>query len=196
MKVLLPKNNLSSLPATLFLACCFVLYTTSCTNKLEDLPPDAHELNLQNDQAEDVKIIFSEKGQVKAVLTSKLFIRNDQAKPPYADFKNGLKVEFYNTRREVESTLTARSARYFTQEDNVVVRDSVVVVNKKGEKLQTEELVWNQKMERFYSEKLVRITIGNQVSYGDGLEANQDFTWYRITRQRGTIPVEQVDLPK
>lgn len=190
------KNRSSSLPVKLLLACSFAFCAPSCTNKLEDLPPDAHELNLQNDQAEDVKIIFSEKGLVKAVLTSKLFIRNDQAKPPYADFKNGLKVEFYNANHQVESTLTARSARYFTQEEHVVVRDSVVVINKKGEKLQTEELVWNQKMERFYSQKLVRITIGNQVSYGDGLEANQDFTWYRITKQRGSIPVENSDLPK
>jgi len=168
----------------------------SCTNDLKQLPPEVSELNLQNDRAEDVQIIFSENGVVKAVLESKEFSRNDQANPPYADFKKGIKVRFFNAEGQVESTLTALSARYFTNNQNVVVRDSVVVINKKGEKLQTEELVWNQKLERFYSQKLVRITIGNQVSYGDGIEANQDFTWYRITRQRGSIPVDKADMPR
>ena len=162
---------------------------------MSELPPDSSHLNLQNDRAEDVKIIFSEDGIVKAKLQAKEFIRNDHSDPPYADFNDGIKVEFFNQDQQVESTLTARTARFYTEEKNVVVRDSVVVVNKKGEMLQTEELVWNQKVERFFSEKPVRITIGNQVSYGEGIEANQDFSWYRIGRQRGSVPVEAQDLP-
>ncbi len=195
MKAWIQPYILTSLPARYLLAGCFVMLLAACSNDLKQLPPDATELRLQNDKAEEVEIIFSEQGVIKAVLHSKVFVRNDQATPPYADFKEGIKVDFYNAEGQVESTLTARSARYFTASQNVVVRDSVVVINKKGEKLQTEELVWNQKVERFYSEKLVRITIDNQVTYGDGIEANQDFTWYRISRQRGAIPVDETGLP-
>ncbi len=181
----------------LLLVLCFIttLVTTSCKNELNEIPSDLSLQNLQDDRATDVTIIFSENGKTKARLKGKEFIKNEKAKPPYIDLNHGLKVDFFDDSLNVESTLTALTARYYTQDENVLVRDSVLVVNKKGERLQTEELVWNQKLERFYTDKFVRITIGDQITYGEGLEANQDFTWFRIKKQRGSIPVSDEEFP-
>lgn len=177
----------------LLVVCCILL--TACTNDLKQLPPDASVKDLDNDRALDVTFIRSEKGITKAELHTNEFIKNDNANPPYVDMLKGLKVDFFNDSLKVESTLTARTARYYTKSGNIIVRDSVVVVNRRGEKLQTEELIYNQKLERFYTEKFVRITIGDQITFGEGMEANQDFTWFRIKKQRGTIPVSNADFP-
>ena len=75
----------------------------------------------------------------------------------------------YNDSLMVESTITARTARYYTDQQNVIARDSVVVKNVKGDKLQTEELIWNKKLQRFYTEKFVRMTINGQPSWGYGV---------------------------
>ncbi len=168
---------------------------TGCKNDLSKLPPDVNVKDLDNDRATDVTYIFSENGIVKGRLHTKNFVGNDKSKPPYMDFLNGVKLELFDDSMRIKSTVTAKNARYYTQERNIIARDSVVVKNSKGEKLQTEELIWNQKLERFYTEKFVRITYKNEISWGDGLEANQDFSWFRIKKQRGAIPVENGDLP-
>jgi len=172
----------------------FMIALSSCKNDMSKLPPDANR-DWENDRATDVTFIYSQKGKTKAQLKTKEFIKNDNAKPPYMDMLKHVKVDFYNDSMRVESTLTARYARYYTKSENILVRDSVVVVNERGEKLETEELIWNQKLGKFYSEKFVKITSQGQVSYGDGLEANQDFSWFRINNQRGTIPVDKGDFP-
>ncbi len=192
------KNSAhKSRPQGLFLVVCFMAFMialSSCKNDMSKLPPDANR-DWENDRATDVTFIYSQKGKTKAQLKTKEFIKNDNAKPPYMDMLKHVKVDFYNDSMRVESTLTARYARYYTKSENILVRDSVVVVNERGEKLETEELIWNQKLGKFYSEKFVKITSQGQVSYGDGLEANQDFSWFRINNQRGTIPVDKGDFP-
>ncbi|MBS1587948.1 MAG: LPS export ABC transporter periplasmic protein LptC [Bacteroidetes bacterium] len=149
----------------------------------------------QLDKADDVTLIYSEHGHVKAKVFAKQYISNDAAKPPYMDMKNGIKAEVYDDSMHVESTLTANYARYYVKQGNFLIRDNIVVVNKKGETLNTEELVWNQQVQKFYTEKFVKISTPTLVMYGDGLEANQDFTWYRITNQKGTMLVNKSEVP-
>ena len=174
-----------------------VLLFVSCKNTNEEIEnltgnSKAHQL----DKATDVTMYYSDKGQLKAVIFAKEFFRNEAAKPAYADIKKGLKVEFYNDSLKIESTLTAKSARIYEVEGNVIVRENVCVVNKKGEQLNTEELVWNQKLDKFYTDKKVKITTApNQIMYGQGLEANADFSWYKINNLKGNIAVDGKDVP-
>ncbi len=170
----------------------------SCRNTTEEID-NIRGLNRadQLDKATDVTIYYSDKAQVKAILYAKEFVRNEGAKPPYTDIKKSLKVEFLNDSGKVESTLTAKSARIFEVEGNVIVRENVRVVNKKGEQLDTEELVWNQKLDKFYTDKKVTITTPpNQVMYGNGLEANADFSWYKIGNLKGNISVDSKEIPQ
>lgn len=180
-------------PQGLFLVVCF-MGLSACENDLSKLP-GSNPRDLDGDRATDVTFIYSEKGQTKARLHTNEYVGNEMANPPYIDFLKGIKLEMYDDSLKVESTVTARSARYYTQQENIIARDSVVVVNRKGEKLQTEELIWNKKLERFYTDKLVCITKDGQISYGSGLEASEDLTYIKIRQQRGTIPVSDNDLP-
>lgn len=150
----------------------------------------------QEDKAEDVTILYSDNGHVKMKLYAKEFVKNDVAKPPYTEMRRGLKVEFFDDSLNVESTLNARYARYYEKQNNILIRDSIVVVNKKGEKLNTEELVWNQSAKKLFTEKFVKITTPTQVMYGDGLEANEDFTWYRILNPKGIVAVDKKEIPE
>jgi LPS export ABC transporter protein LptC len=168
----------------------------SCRNKTEEINQLVGQKVPQEDRAQDVVFIYSENGKVKSRLFSKEFIRNELAKPPYIDMNKGLKMESFNDSNAVESTLTARYARYYEREGNVVIRDSIVIVNKKGERLETEELIWNQKLKKFFTEKPVSIKTATQLIYGDGLEANEDFTWYQITNIKGILQVRKDEVPE
>ena len=103
----------------------------------------------------------------------------------------GLHVEFYDDEMIVISKLDAKYAIRYDSEQVMEARDSVVVVNIKGEKLQSEKLIWNEKAAKIFSDEFVTITTSDKVIYGDGFEADQDFTNYRIFKIRGTITINQ-----
>ncbi|MCB9046511.1 MAG: LPS export ABC transporter periplasmic protein LptC [Chitinophagales bacterium] len=173
-----------------------VFILVGCKNDPKEINALVNKSSMQEDKADEVTIIYSERGQSKIRMYATEFIRNEVAKPPYVDMRKGLKVEFFNDSTRVESTLTAQYARWYEGKGNVLIRDSVVVVNKKGETLRTEELIWNQNVKKFYTEKFVRINTPDQVMYGDGLEANEDFSWYRIKNPKGIVRVNKEEVPE
>jgi len=150
---------------------------------------------LNTERADSVTIIYSKEGITKAQLFAKTFNHVQDAKPPYIEMKNGIKVLFYNDSMKLQSTLLAKYGRYFEQSGNVLVRDSVVVYNFKKEQLNTEELIWNEKIQKFYTDKFVKITTPTQIIYGNGLESNQNFSDYTILKVKGIIGVSKSALP-
>lgn len=190
------KNIFNTKTLKLIQGILFLILLSACKNDTKEINDLVGKIAVQEDKAEDVVFIYSEDAKVKARLFAKEFVINEIAKPPFWDARKGLRVEFFDDSTHIESTLTARYGRYYPQQKNILIRDSVVIVNKKGERLATEELVWNQKLRKFYTEKFVRIKTATQIMYGDGLEANEDFTWYQITNIKGILQVNKSEVPE
>ena len=178
-------------PGVLFI----LLSTVACKNDPEQIRALTGKGNAQEDRAQDVTIIYSKDGKVNARLFAHEFVRNETAKPAYIDMNRGLKVEFYNDSGTIDNVLTADSSRYYDAQGNILVWGNVHIVSKKGEQLNTEELVWNQSIEKFFTEKPVKITTPTEVLYGNGMEANRDFSWYQITNPKGTVQVNKGSMP-
>ncbi len=146
------------------------------------------------DRATDVTILYSRDGNVTARLFGHTFIRAESARPPYTEMKDGVKVEFFDSMK-VKNTLTARYARWYEKENNILIRDSVHLVNDRDEHLYTSEMVWNQKMQQFFTEKPVRIVTPTRTLYGTGMEASQDFSSYTIHNLSGNLQLEKSSVP-
>jgi LPS export ABC transporter protein LptC len=189
---ILKQSSRIVFPGILFLS----LWLSSCKNDPDEIAALVTKNTIQEDKAKDVTILYSENGQTKVRMFAKEFIRNEVAKPPFVDMKHGLKVEFFNDSLIVNSTLTAKYARYYEKQGNVLIRDSVVVVNKKGERLETEELIWNQNVKKIYTEKFVKVHTPTQIMFGNGLEANEDFSWYVIKNPTGIVQVDKAEMPE
>ncbi len=172
-----------------------LLLTTSCKNDLKKIHQTIDKSMLNTERADSVTILYSKEGVTKAQLFAQTFNHVQDAKPPYIEMKTGLRVLFYNDSMQLQSTLLAKYGRYFEQSGNVLVRDSVVVYNLKKEQLNTEELIWNEKLQKFYTEKFVKITTPTQIIYGNGLESNQNFSDYTILKVKGIIGVNKSALP-
>ncbi len=175
-----------------------VLFMTiaACKNDPDQIRALTGQGNKQEDRAEDVTVIYSKEGKIKMRLFAREFVRNEYAKPAYVDMNRNIKAEFYNDSGTVENVLTADSSRYYIAQGNVLVWDSVQIVSRKGERLNTSELIWNQSIEKFFTEKPVTITTPTEVLYGNGMEANSDFTWYHIINPRGTVQVNKGEVPQ
>ena len=68
-----------------------------------------------------------------------------------------------------------------------------MVVNKKGETLNTEHLIWEEKTEKIHTDEFVKITTEDEVIFGHGFESNQDFSKYRIKKIKGTIDLKDAE---
>jgi LPS export ABC transporter protein LptC len=137
----------------------------------------------------DIVTIFSQGGKVNAKLLAPTMERSLD-RPSYVAFNNGLKLYMYNDSLGLESTLSAKKGKYLEEEGNVYLSDSVVVINKKGERLDTKELNWDPKKKIFYSTQEVFIKTPTDSLHGWGLEANEDFSERKILKVSGPITVQ------
>lgn len=168
----------------------------ACANDPNEIRALTGRNNNQQDRAEDVTIINSKDGKIKMRAFAKEFVRNTNSHPAYIDMNGNLKAEFYSDSGLVEQVLTADSSRFYEVEGNVIVWDSVKIISKKGEQLTTSELIWNARAQKFFTEKPVTILTATEVIHGTGMEANSDFTWYQITRPKGTVQVNKGEMPQ
>jgi hypothetical protein len=163
------------------------MLSMSCTNNKDHIKQIKDYESLQEDRASDVTILYSEKALVKANLFASEFVRNENARPPFTELRKKVRVFFYDDQKKIKSTLYAKYARMYEHNKNVIIRDSIVVINQKGEQLKTEELVWNEQLRKFFTNKPVQIKTAAQMIYGNGLEANEDFSYYQITQIKGIV---------
>lgn len=174
----------------------FIAMLTSCNNDPKDIMALTGKGKKQEDRAENVTLIYSKEGKIKMRAFARYFLRNEGADPAFIDMNRDLKAEFFDDSGNVEHTLTADSSRYYTTKGDVIVWDSVRILSRTGQELNTSELIWSGGIQKFFTEKPVKISSPNEVLYGEGLEANSDFTWYQILRPRGTVAVNKGEMPK
>lgn len=162
----------------------------SCENDLDKVERIAsNEVSLPVENSKDVEIIYSDSSIVRAKLKSPV-LKFYNVQNAYHEMPNGLYVEFFGPQKNIESTLSAKYGRKFQNQGIIEVKDSVVVINEKGERLDTEKLIWNEKTKKIYTNSFVRITTATDIMFGEGLEANQNFTNYKIFKYRGSISVK------
>ncbi|MEZ5014388.1 MAG: LPS export ABC transporter periplasmic protein LptC [Chitinophagales bacterium] len=163
---------------------------SSCVNNVNEVNEATKRAEPGVERGKNVELYYSEDGSVKVRVTAPTVTRYN-TNDPYSEFNDGLKVEFFNDSMRVVTTLTANYAVRYEGDMQTIMRNDVQVVNEKQEHLSTEELIWDEKEHIIYSEKFVKITTPEQVLYGDGLEADEELTHYRIKNPKGTI---QTDL--
>jgi LPS export ABC transporter protein LptC len=117
---------------------------------------------------------------------------------PYVEFPKTLHVDFFGENGGVDSRLDALYGKYFEQESKVFLKDSVKVINIKGDTLYCDELWWdrNRKGSEFYTDKPVKIRTKTQIINGTGMEAAQDFkNWLIINPTQSVIRVPNSQFP-
>ena len=141
----------------------------------------------------DVEILYSDSAFVRVRVLGPTLHNYVDRSNPRQEFPDGIKIDFLTPARQVRSTLTAKFAIRQPDKELVIARDSVVLKTVKQEMLETEELIWNERTQMVSTDKFVKVTKPGEVIYGFGLEANQDFSFWKITVPKGTIKAEQLD---
>jgi len=163
----------------------------ACKNELKDIAAIDFNDSLPDISARNIDFTFSESAMVQVRLTGPV-MHAFEGDDPSMVFPEGFRVEFYDSAFNITSTITGNYGIHYREKQLMEARNNVVVINyETGERLDTEELIWDMKKELIFSNKFVKITSDNGVMYGDGLEAEQDFSKRRIINPSGEIEVEE-----
>ena len=106
------------------------------------------------DQRPDAEIIsgfqtiYSDSAQIKVRISGDLMLRYQENGQFIQQFPNGVFVEFFDAKSDITSTLASKYGIRNEAEESVLVQDSVVWLAASGDRLDTDELVWEAKKEK------------------------------------------------
>lgn len=165
---------------------CVLMLLSACVNDVQEVNKTSQLAEPGVEYGKDIELFYSEYGNVKVRVTAPAVTRYVSG-DPYTEFTEGLRVEFYDENLQVSTWLTANYGVRYEAQGRTVLKNDVQVLNEKKEHLNTEELIWDEKRHIIYSEKFVKITTPEQVLYGEGMEADEQLTKYRIKKPQGIV---------
>lgn len=168
-----------------------VLFLVSCENDIEKINAVGSSNDAPKEIAENIELLYSDSGFVKMKLNAPLLEKYDDGKDPYVLFPKGMKTLFYDRTLTVTSRLSAEYGIRYENSQRMEARKNVEVVNEKGDKLNTEHLTYEPADRKLRSDEFVKITTADEIIYGTGLEANEDFSRYRIFNIKGIINLKE-----
>lgn len=172
-----------------FYALLFFSAYSCIPDKEEAARISARLLNDKIEVAEGITTYYSDSANLLVILKAPIMKNILDPIDSRKVFPNGLKVTFLNETGDTSSTLTAKHGIYHEQKGRIVVTDSVVWKSMEGQKLETDELIWQEDEERIHTDRFVVITQPDYIIYGHGLDAKQDFSNAQIRQVTGRVPV-------
>lgn len=168
------------------------LFFVSCGKKKENLISITYDPELTPTMdTDDVTTLISDSGVTRYKLETKRWKVFDKAKEPYWYFPKGIYLERFDQNFNVEARINADTAWNYTEKRLWHLRGHVKIRNLKGENFKSEELFWDQRQGRVYSDKYIEIEKGETKLKGYGFESNQAMTDYNVFHPHdGEIPVE------
>jgi LPS export ABC transporter protein LptC len=178
--------------AALLIGCCFVWGCENDEKKINDWTKKV----VMREEAIKVESYLSQDGKMKAKLTAPLMYRvaDDTI---YTEFPKTLHVDFYNDSTVKETWLDSKYGKYFDNLNKVYLKDSVIVINIKGDTLKCQDLWWDQNAKLFYSDNYAEYrTLDKKIYPGKGLEAAQDFSRVTFREVTGVLKVKEGGFPE
>ncbi len=148
-----------------------------------------------------VDFLFSDSLQVKSRMKSAQLTEKMEKKDPEKEDSEKEKVlyldgqvdiYFYDPAMRPHSEIHANHGIYYEEKGLAELRGDVRLSNRKGEKLNTELLFWDEKKEKIYTHEFVRVESAGKIIKGDsGLVSNTSFTDYEVKGVSGILPIEE-----
>jgi hypothetical protein len=175
---------------------CLLLvgFTLACKKqevRVEDRVYTLEDVNI--DRTLNPVIRYSDSAVVRVIVTGPLLQSYTGRNEEYKEFTDGIEVEFFDEYGNLSSRLTAKYAIQYDREAKVIVRDSVVWRSVDDQMLESSELIWDERLERVYTNKFSVITTPSDTIFTQYFEANQNFSEITMTSTDGAIIVEDIN---
>lgn len=168
-----------------FLTIIVVVITTflvSCKEEVKntvDFAYDPEIVPMVN--TDSVTMLISDSGMIRYKVITKTWEIFDKVKDPYWRFPDKCRLEQFDTTFNVVATVKADTVWYFTNRKLWQLKGHVFIHNKADETFSSEELFWDERQQKVYSNTLITIDRpGKALIYAKSFTSNQQMTSYTL----------------
>ena len=142
-----------------------------------------------------VSTLISDSGITRYRIETPKWLVFDKKEPTYQEFPEGIYLEQFDEDLSVQASLKADYAYYNEPDQHWTLRGNVHAMNRKGEHFDTQELNWDQRAHRVYSDSAIHITRERSIIEGVGFESNEEMSKYTIMHPTGVFPIDEEEEP-
>jgi LPS export ABC transporter protein LptC len=161
-----------------------VVLLVSCGGGDKEAP--AAQENIMTMRSDTLTITQSKNGALKGQFSTPLMQEYAYAPEPYQEYPRGVDFVTYDSVGGQESHLRANYALFWIDLERWDLKGDVVYTTVGGDKLETQQLTWNQKSELIWSNVSTRLTRTGDVQTGAGFTSTQDLRKWSFRRVEGT----------
>ena len=163
----------------------------SCESKKEEAAA-GNDASIMSEFSEDMSIVMSQNGRRSYFFEAPLLEGYTLGPEPYREFRKGIKITTYqdDSLAKVDLVLTANYAIYYEKRELWEAKGDVVGRKFDGKQLFTQQLFWDARTQKVYSNVDTKLVQGNNVSVGESFEATEDLSDWRFRYQKSRIEVE------
>ena len=161
----------------------------------------AKEVNMQTmitQQSDSLTMVYTKNGIKEYRFWTPLMERYEFARDPYMEFRYGINIVTFDSLGRDNSKMRADYAIFYEKRELWETRGNVVGESADGRKLYTQQLFWDQKTDKVFSNVDCRIVDGADEFVGEGFESDGDFkNWlFRESEGRMWVDASQSDTPQ
>lgn len=146
--------------------------------------------DLPQQKLDSVRAIRSTNGRMQMLLTAPTVTIYDKPEKKTV-YPNGVEMHLFDGADTPVADIRADYAFSLDEKHIIEARRNVVIIDyRSGDTSYLESIVWNSAEHRIFSHDPVRSVNGQRVTYGDGIESDDEFTSPYILHQRGSIEID------
>ena len=139
----------------------------------------------------NVSTLISDSGITQYKIVSPLWNVYDEVDTPYWNFPKGIYLQKFDRQFNVIASVAADSAKFFRLQNLWKLDGNVELHKEPGELFLTQQLFWDQRRNRLYSDSFIHIETPDRMLEGHGFESNDQLTKYSIRKPTGIFPVSE-----
>jgi LPS export ABC transporter protein LptC len=159
---------------------------TSCESNLKEVQKSTFSEFTPSGEADDFNLKYTDSGRITSILISPKMLDYATVEFPFTEFPKGVDVTFFDVKGK-KTFVRSDYAVTYKGTDIIDLQGNVRISNEVGQKMETEQLYFDQKNEWFFTEKKFAFTDPKGVSHGEGIDFSKDFKIVNSQKITGII---------
>ncbi len=166
----------------------------SCENNIENVSKFLDKKPKYDVFVKDIHMVYTDSGKAKFIIKAPELFAFNKKNDNYREFPKGVEFLVYSTHtsKTPDNYMKANYGIFYNSKNTAEAKGNVIMINGKGDTINTEYIKWDRNIKKIYSHKLVRIqTPYNTLIGKNGFEASEDFSVYELKKSKGKIKLKE-----
>lgn len=140
--------------------------------------------------AENINLIHTDSGKVKAILLSPKMLNYQNRDFPFFEFPNGITLDIFDDQNK-KNVVVADYAINYSKTNLIDLQGNVKITTSANDTLYAQQLFYAQSTEWLFTNKPVKFVKQGDVYFGNGFDSNQKFTNAEVLELTGTMTLDE-----